>query len=85
MTKASRRTFLATTGTGVAAAAALAAAPSALASGASPEHESAGGEPDLVAYVQDTSTGVLTLLVGEEEFAVHDPALVRSLARAARR
>jgi hypothetical protein len=38
-----------------------------------------------VAYIQDASSGQLTLLVGEDEIVVHDPALVRSLTRAARR
>ena len=85
MTDASRRVFLAATGTTAAAAAAFAAAPAAYAS--SPRHAAPGGEaqPDLVAYVRDSSSGELTLLVGEHELVVHDHALVRSLLRAARR
>ena len=84
MTHASRRTFLAATGTGAAAAAALAAAPGAHASPATTD-PTPGGEPHLVAYVQDASSNQLTLLVGEDEVVVHDAALVRSLTRAARR
>jgi hypothetical protein len=84
MTDASRRVFLAATGTTAAAAAALAASPAAYAS--SPRHAAPSGErqPDLIAYVQKSSSGDLTLLVGEREVVVHDRALVRSLLRAAR-
>jgi hypothetical protein len=90
MTDASRRVFLAATGTTAAAAAALAASPAAYASSprdAALSDAASSGErqPDLVAYVQDSSSGDLTLLVGEHEVVAHDPALVRSLLRAARR
>jgi hypothetical protein len=85
MTTASRRTFLAATGTGAAAAAALTAAPTTHASPPDATPEVRGREPHLVAYIQDASTGQVTLLTGEDEVVVHDPALVRLLTQAARR
>jgi hypothetical protein len=85
MTTASRRTFLAATGTGAAAATAMVAASTAHASPLHTAGTSPGRQPDLVAFIQEASSGDVTLLVGEDEIVVHDPALVSSLTRAARR
>ena len=37
----------------------------------------------LVAFIEDPGSGVISLMVGEEEVEVHDPALVRRLVKAA--
>ncbi|GIL34616.1 MULTISPECIES: hypothetical protein [Phycicoccus] len=36
----------------------------------------------LVAFIEDPGSGVISLMVGEEEVEVHDPALVRRLVKA---
>ena len=86
MSGPTRRTFLATAGTGAAAAAAIAATPGALAATGSSSEASAGpaGSP-LVAYVEDVAAGRVAILVGEEEVVVQDRDLVRRLTQAAGR
>ena len=84
MSDATRRTFLAAAGTGAAATAAVVAAPHAL---ASPSGTSSGADAPaerLVAYVEDPAAGRLTIMWGEDEVTIHDPALVRRLATAVR-
>jgi hypothetical protein len=84
MSDASRRTFLAAAGTVAAAAATVAVAPRA---DAAPAHtdDGAPGSGPLVAYIEDASSGSISLMVGESEVVVHDPDLVRRLSRAAGR
>ncbi|HET7398156.1 MAG TPA: hypothetical protein VFJ94_06510 [Intrasporangium sp.] len=81
MSDTSRRSVLAAVGTGAVATAALAAAPRAA---AAPSTKASGAHENLVAYVR-AGAGSITLLVGERRVVVHDPDLVRRLARAARR
>jgi 3-polyprenyl-4-hydroxybenzoate decarboxylase len=66
MTNASRRAFLAATGTTAAAAVALGASPAAYASSTAPSSDGQD-RADLVAYVHSGSSGLVTLLVGERE------------------
>ena len=82
MKDATRRGFLAISGAGVAAAA---VAPSAIAAG-----RPAAGQPDtsataaagpMMAYVHDGGHGQVTLMKGEQQIVIHDPALVRALVR----
>ena len=78
----SRRGFLILAGAGAAAVGAVALAAPASASGRDQESErdvSAAGP--LVAYVSDLRRGDLSVMMGEREVVVHDPALCASLAR----
>ena len=84
MSDASRRTFLAAAGTVAAAAATVAVAPRADAAPAHTDDAAASGGP-IVAYIEDASSGSISLMVGESEIVVHDLDLVRRLARAAGR
>ena len=67
--------FIGTTG-GMASA----ATPSSSAAGNAPE---AAGTP-LVAHVHDARTGLVDLYSGEQQVRVHNPALARALAQAAK-
>jgi len=86
MSNTSRRLFLAAAGSSAAAAAAVAAAPGALASPSEPRTGDSppDGEP-LVAYIDDVTTGRVSILFGEHEVVVQDADLVRRLTRAARK
>ena len=78
----SRRGFLILAGAGAAAvgAVALAAPASASERENEPDREVSADGP-LVAYVSDLRRGDLSVMVGEREVVVHDPALCASLAR----
>ena len=78
----SRRGFLILAGAGAAAVGAVALAAPASASGREqePDREVSADGP-LVAYVSDLRRGDLSVMVGEREVVVHDPALCASLAR----
>jgi hypothetical protein len=52
-------------------------------SGAGNGQLSADGSDSLVAYVSNLQSGEITVLRGEREAVVHDPALTLSLARIA--
>jgi len=86
MSNTSRRIFLAAAGSSAAAAAAVAAAPGALAAPSDhrPDDSTPDGEP-LVAYIDDVTTGRVSILFGEDEVVVQDADLVRRLTRAARK
>lgn len=86
MSNTSRRIFLAAAGSSAAAVAVVATAPGALAapSGPRPTDSEPDGEP-LVAYIDDVTTGRVSILFGEDEVVVQDADLVRRLTRAARR
>lgn len=83
MKDTNRRSFIVGAGGSAAAAAATTVAFAAPAHAAS--LTDADGIPErLVAWVDDPQTGRLTIMLGEDEVTVHDPELVRRLARAAR-
>ena len=86
MSNTSRRIFLAAAGSGAAAAAAIAASPGALAAPTTsrPDAAEPDGEP-LVAYIDDVTSGRVSILFGEDEVVVQDADLVRRLTRAARK
>ncbi|MBM6399465.1 hypothetical protein [Phycicoccus sonneratiae] len=83
MAGTSRRGLLAAAGSGTA----IAVVATAAAAQASPRtRDEALEDLDgavLVAFIEDPGTGVISLMVGEEEVEVHDPALVRRLVKAA--
>ena len=84
MSSSTRRGFLALSATGVATGvAALAASPSASAAGTSPEATDAASTASgpVVAYVHDAARGEVSVMRGEREVVVHDPALVRLITR----
>lgn len=72
----SRRGFLALAGAGAATVGLTAVVPGA---GAAP----ATGVGPLVAYVKDSRSGEVAVMIGEREVIVHDRELVARLARAA--
>lgn len=89
MKDATRRGFLAASGAGVAT---VAVAPIAFASGsntqdtgdaATTDGRPAGTGP-LVVLVHDATKGQVTVMRGEREVVVHDPALVRAITKHAR-
>ncbi|WP_295696792.1 hypothetical protein [Lapillicoccus sp.] len=80
MNDASRRGFLALTGTGVAGAAAIAVAQSASAAPARAAAETTADGP-MVAHVRNIHTGEVAVMIGEREVVVHDKALVSALAK----
>jgi len=82
MPQTTRRTFLSASAAGAAVAGAVTLAPAALVR--NPLAPVRTGGP-LVAYVEDVSSGDVTLLVGEEEGGVHDPDRATAIARAASR
>ncbi|MBT9257053.1 hypothetical protein KMZ32_15375 [Phycicoccus sp. MAQZ13P-2] len=82
MAGTSRRGLLAAAGTTTAIAVVATAT---AAQGATRDKDDVLGELDdavLVAYIEDPGSGVISLMVGEEEVEVHDPALVRRLVKA---
>ena len=84
MSTSTRRGFIALSATGVATgAAAVALAPAAMAAdgGASDTASTGSAEGPFVAYVHDPVRGEVTILRGEREVVVHDPALVRRLRK----
>ncbi len=83
MAGTSRRGLLAAAGTTTAIAVVATAT---AAQGATRDKDDVLGELDdavLVAFIEDPGSGVISLMVGEEEVEVHDPALVRRLVKAA--
>ncbi len=88
MKDATRRGFLAASGAGVAT---VAVAPIAFASGSGQQEitsttddgRSSGTGP-LVVLVHDAAKGQVTVMRGEREVVVHDPALVRAITKHAR-
>ncbi len=80
MNDASRRGFLALTGTGVAGATAVALAKSASAAPARTAAETVADGP-MVAHVRNIHTGEVAVMIGEREVVVHDKALVSALAK----
>ena len=85
MSDTTRRGFLAAAGTGTAIAV-VATATAGAASAAPRSNEEAIealGGATLVAFIEDPRSGVLALMVGEDEVEIHDPALVRRLVKAA--
>ena len=76
MNQASRRGFLAASGTGVAAVALAPAVIGATSAAASPPPEAA-----VVAYIKDATTGTVAVMAGEREVVVTDKALVATLSR----
>lgn len=96
MNDPTRRGFLVATGAGAATVATVTlagtasaqAGRSSAASAASADDNadlSAAGDGPLVAYVNDVSSGRITLVAGEQRAAVTDHALAGSLARRAGR
>ena len=83
MSDTSRRKFLAATGAGVTAGA-VAGLSGGAAAASAVRGENAATEP-VVAYVQDPTTGVLHLMVGEREVIVEDHDLVARILNAAGR
>ncbi len=83
MAGTSRRGLLAAAGTGTAIAVVATAS---RAAAAPRSRDEALGELDgavLVAFIEDPGTGIISLMVGEDEVEIHDPALVRKLVSAA--
>jgi hypothetical protein len=84
MNDPSRRRFLGVAGASAAVAGASAVIPSAAFAGET--HRNAGSSTEsVVAYVSDTTSDELTLLVGEREVVVHDRDLVNRILNAAGR
>lgn len=81
MKETNRRVFLAATGSGVAAAAAVAVAPSALAAGPASTPSQSKQSGPVVAYVRDAAQGVVAVMVGEREYVVTDRDLVARITR----
>jgi hypothetical protein len=99
MSELSRRAFMsraaAVTAAGVAATSGIVALPGLIAAAAPAAASKAGpqvaGEPDLspvgqdvVAHLEDASTGDVLLLVGTAQVTYHDPELVARLLKGAR-
>jgi hypothetical protein len=83
MAHATRRGVLAAAGTGTVIAVVATAG---RATAAPRSHEEAVEALDgavLVAYIDDPRSGVVSLMVGEDEVEIHDPALVRRLVEVA--
>jgi Rieske Fe-S protein len=81
MNPASRRTFLVATGAGVAAVGVATVAPAVAATdkpAAAAPAAATNGQP-LVAYINDAKSGQLTLMVGEREVQVSNPALISQI------
>lgn len=87
--KIPRRSFIKMTAAGAAAVGLVSAVPSAFAGGITggteqpqtqiPISAGPGLTGPLVAFVRDTSKGEITIMSGEREFVVNDPALVTRL------
>jgi len=82
MADATRRGFLAATGTGTAIAVVATASRAAAAPRSNEEAIEALDGAVLVAFIDDPRSGIVSLMVGEDEVEVHDPALVRRLLKA---
>ncbi len=92
MTDSTRRGFLVMTGAGAAAVGAAAVVPGAFASdrndsAVSADEQAAQGpavEGPLIAYVNDVSTGEVSVMVGDQEVTVVDRDLAAKIARLSR-
>lgn len=82
MGNATRRGFLAAAGTGTAIAVVATAGGAVAAPRSNEEALEALDGAVLVAFIEDPASGVLSLMVGEDEVEIHDPALVRRLVKA---
>lgn len=90
MSEATRRTFLTTSGIGVAAVGAAAISSATPAVGSAEPITAAlpdvsGAEGMLVAFVHDVRAGAVSLMVGEKEILVQDRDLVARLLQATAR
>ncbi|WP_392541944.1 twin-arginine translocation signal domain-containing protein [Oryzobacter telluris] len=82
MAGTTRRGFLAAAGSGTAVAVVATAGGASASPRSSEEALEALDGAVLVAYIDDPRSGVLSLMVGEDEVEIHDPALVRRLVKA---
>ena len=82
MANATRRGFLAAAGTGTAIAVVATAGRADAAPRSNEEAIEALDGAVLIAFIDDPRSGVLSLMVGEDEVEIHDPALVRRLVKA---
>ena len=82
MAEATRRGFLAAAGTGTAIAVVATAGRADAAPRSNEEALEALDGAVLIAFIDDPRSGVVSLMVGEDEVQIHDPALVRRLVRA---
>ena len=82
MAEATRRGLLAAAGTGTAIAVVATASRAAAAPRSNEEAIEALDGAVLVAFIDDPRSGIVSLMVGEDEVEVHDPALVRRLLKA---
>ena len=82
MAEATRRGFLAAAGTGTAIAVVATAGRADAAPRSNEEALEALDGAVLVAFIDDPRSGVVSLMVGEDEVQIHDPALVRRLVKA---
>ena len=83
MADATRRGFLAAAGTGTAIAVVATAGRATAAPRSNEEALEALEGAVLVAFIDDPGSGVVSVMVGEDEVEIHDPALVRRLVKAA--
>lgn len=82
MAEATRRGFLAAAGTGTAIAVVATAGRADAAPRSNEEAIEALDGAVLIAFIDDPRSGVVSLMVGEDEVEIHDPALVRRLVKA---
>jgi len=82
MAEATRRGLLAAAGTGTAIAVVATAGRAGAAPRSNEEALEALDGAVLVAFIDDPRSGVVSLMVGEDEVEIHDPALVRRLLKA---
>ena len=82
MAEATRRGFLAAAGTGTAIAVVATAGRADAAPRSNEEAVEALDGAVLIAFIDDPRSGVVSLMVGEDEVEIHDPALVRRLLKA---
>ena len=82
MADATRRGFLAAAGAGTAIAVVATASRADAAPRSNEEAIEALDGAVLVAYIDDPRSGIVSLMVGEDEVEIHDPALVRRLVKA---
>jgi hypothetical protein len=82
MAEATRRGFLAAAGTGTAIAVVATAGRADAAPRSNEEALEALDGAVLIAFIDDPRSGVVSLMVGEDEVQIHDPALVRRLVKA---
>ena len=83
MSSSTRRGFIALSATGVAAGVVAATTTPAAAGEAdlTADEGTGGASGPVVAYIHDAARGEVSVLRGEREVVVHDPALVRRLSR----